>query len=149
MAPTSTATFNACLRQGAQYGFGQRPMTISATPRLHGFRGAAKLSGRALRRAQEGLARLERAIGQFMNESCQHRRARLSEINTPLLVRNEVMFSAPVSAEIRDDQFWAIRASCLLRPAGSAQPAARPIPRRGRAEISSASDPRRKGKCRA
>src|SRR5882757_32674 len=55
------------------------------------FETAAKLSGARFVVLKKGLARLERAIGQFMIDlhSGEHGYA---EINPPLLVRNEVMF---------------------------------------------------------
>src|ERR1700750_999959 len=65
---------------------------------------AAKLSGARFVVLKKGLARLERAIGQFMLDlhTTEHG---YTEINPPLLVRNEVMFGTGQLPKFRDDQF--------------------------------------------
>jgi seryl-tRNA synthetase len=68
------------------------------------FETAAKLSGARFVVLKKGLARLERAIGQFMLDlhTNEHR---YTEINPPLLVRDEVMFGTGQLPKFRDDQF--------------------------------------------
>jgi seryl-tRNA synthetase len=76
------------------------------------FEAAAKLSGARFVVLKKGLARLERAIGQFMLDlhTGEHGYA---EINPPLLVRNEVMFGTGQLPKFEDDQFWAIKGELL------------------------------------
>jgi seryl-tRNA synthetase len=83
---------------------------------LMDFEAAAKLSGARFVVLKKGLARLERAIGQFMIDlhTGEHGYA---EINPPLLVRNEVMFGTGQLPKFEDDQFWAIKGE-LLASAG-------------------------------
>jgi seryl-tRNA synthetase len=95
------------------------------TPKLHDdlgealgcmdFEAAAKLSGARFVVLKKGLARLERAIGQFMLDlhTTEHG---YTEINPPLLVRNEVMFGTGQLPKFEDDQFWAVRGELLLSP---------------------------------
>ena len=85
------------------------------------FESAAKLSGARFVVLKKGLARLERAIGQFMLDlhTGEHGYA---EINPPLLVRNEVMFGTGQLPKFEDDQFWAIKGELLA--AVEADPAA-------------------------
>src|ERR1700712_2181392 len=72
------------------------------------FEAAAKLSGARFVVLKKGLARLERAIGQFMLDlhTGEHGYA---EINPPLLVRDEVMFGTGQLPKFEDDQFWAVK----------------------------------------
>jgi seryl-tRNA synthetase len=79
------------------------------------FEAAAKLSGARFVVLKKGLARLERAIGQFMLDlhTTEHG---YTEINPPLLVRNEVMFGTGQLPKFEDDQFWAVRGELLLSP---------------------------------
>jgi seryl-tRNA synthetase len=71
------------------------------------FEAAAKLSGARFVVLKKGLARLERAIGQFMLDlhTSEHG---YTEINPPLLVRDEVMFGTGQLWKFRDDQFQAV-----------------------------------------
>ncbi len=68
------------------------------------FETAAKLSGARFVVLKRGLARLERALGQFMLDvhTDEHGYA---EINPPLLVRDDVMFGTGQLPKFRDDQF--------------------------------------------
>jgi seryl-tRNA synthetase len=68
------------------------------------FESAAKLSGARFVVLKKGLARLERAIGQFMLDlhTTEHG---YDEINPPLLVKDEVMFGTAQLWKFRDDQF--------------------------------------------
>jgi seryl-tRNA synthetase len=79
------------------------------------FEAAAKLSGARFVVLKKGLARLERAIGQFMLDlhTSEHG---YTEINPPLLVRNEVMFGTGQLPKFEDDQFWAIKGELLAAP---------------------------------
>jgi seryl-tRNA synthetase len=76
------------------------------------FEAAAKLSGARFVVLKRGLARLERAIGQFMLDlhSTEHG---YTEVNPPLLVRNEVMFGTGQLPKFEDDQFWAVRGDLI------------------------------------
>ncbi|WP_375160454.1 serine--tRNA ligase [Bradyrhizobium sp. RDT46] len=97
----------------------------SFTPKLHDdlgtalgymdFEAAAKLSGARFVVLKKGLARLERAIGQFMLDlhTTEHG---YTEINPPLLVRNEVMFGTGQLPKFEDDQFWAVKGELLVAP---------------------------------
>ena len=64
---------------------------------------------------KKGLARLERAIGQFMLDLHTNEHG-YTEINPPLLVRNEVMFGTGQLPKFEDDQFWAIKGELLVAP---------------------------------
>jgi seryl-tRNA synthetase len=79
------------------------------------FETAAKLSGARFVVLQKGLARLERALGQFMLDvhTSDHG---YTEVAPPLLVRDEVMFGTGQLPKFEDDQFWAIKGE-LLGPA--------------------------------
>ncbi len=80
------------------------------------FETAAKLSGARFVVLKSGLARMERAIGQFFVDvhTSEHG---YTEIAPPLLVRDEVMFGTTQLPKFEDDQFWAIKGDLL----GSAQ----------------------------
>jgi seryl-tRNA synthetase len=79
------------------------------------FEAAAKLSGARFVVLKKGLARLERAIGQFMLDLHTNEHG-YTEINPPLLVRNEVMFGTGQLPKFEDDQFWAIKGELLMSP---------------------------------
>jgi len=81
------------------------------------FETAAKLSGARFVVLKKGLARLERAIGQFMLDLHANEHG-YTEINPPLLVRNEVMFGTGQLPKFEDDQFWAIKGELLASPDG-------------------------------
>jgi seryl-tRNA synthetase len=70
------------------------------------FETAAKLSGARFTVLKKGLARLERALGQFMLDlhTDQHG---YTEVNPPLLVRDDAMFGTAQLPKFRDDQFAA------------------------------------------
>jgi seryl-tRNA synthetase len=72
------------------------------------FEAAAKLSGARFVVLKKGLARLERALGQFMLDvhTTDHG---YTEIAPPLLVRDEVMFGTAQLPKFEDDQFRAMR----------------------------------------
>src|SRR5260221_5136460 len=77
------------------------------------FEAAAKLSGARSVVLKKGLARLERAIGQFMLDLHTNEHG-YAEINPPLLVRNDVMFGTGQLPKFEDDQFWAIKGELLV-----------------------------------
>jgi seryl-tRNA synthetase len=79
------------------------------------FEAAAKLSGARFVVLKKGLARLERAIGQFMIDLHTNEHG-YAEINPPLLVRNDVMFGTGQLPKFEDDQFWAIKGELLAAP---------------------------------
>ena len=72
------------------------------------FETAAKLSGARFVILKKGLARLERALGQFMLDvhTTDHG---YTEINPPLLVRDDAMFGTAQLPKFRDDQFMTSR----------------------------------------
>ena len=69
------------------------------------FELAAKLSGARFVVLQKGLARLERALGQFMLDLHTGREHGYTEVNPPILVRDEVMFGTAQLPKFADDQF--------------------------------------------
>ena len=83
------------------------------------FETAAKLSGARFVVLKKGLARLERAIGQFMLDLHTNEHG-YTEINPPLLVRDDVMFGTGQLPKFEDDQFWAIKGELLTEVAESA-----------------------------
>jgi len=70
------------------------------------FEAAAKLSGARFVVLRKGLARLERAIGQFMLDLHTNEHG-YTEVNPPLLVRDDAMFGTAQLPKFRDDQFAA------------------------------------------
>ena len=68
------------------------------------FETAAKLSGARFVVLKKGLARLERALGQFMLDvhTSEHG---YTEVSPPLLVRDEVMFGTAQLPKFAEDQF--------------------------------------------
>ncbi len=68
------------------------------------FETAAKLSGARFVVLKRGLARLERALGQFMLDVHTSEHGYV-EINPPLLVQDEVMFGTAQLPKFADDQF--------------------------------------------
>ncbi len=70
------------------------------------FETAAKLSGARFVVLKKGLARLERAIGQFMLDLHTNEHG-YTEINPPLLVRDDAMFGTAQLPKFEEDQFLA------------------------------------------
>ncbi len=98
------------------YGFAPKPHDdLGGALGLMDFEAAAKLSGARFVVLKKGLARLERAIGQFMLDlhTDEHGYA---EINPPLLVRNAAMFGTGQLPKFEDDQFWAVKGELLAIP---------------------------------
>jgi len=97
--------------------FGSKP-EYAFTPKAHDdlggalgfmdFETAAKLSGARFVVLKKGLARLERAIGQFMLDLHTNEHG-YTEVNPPLMVRDHVMFGTGQLPKFEDDQFWTIK----------------------------------------
>jgi seryl-tRNA synthetase len=68
---------------------------------------------------KKGLARLERAIGQFMLDLHTNEHG-YTEVNPPLLVRDDVMFGTGQLPKFEDDQFWAVNGEALAAVDASA-----------------------------
>jgi seryl-tRNA synthetase len=77
------------------------------------FEAAAKLSGARFVVLKKGLARLERAIGQFMLDLHTNEHG-YTEINPPLLVKDEAMFGTTQLPKSEDDMFWVMGAGFRL-----------------------------------
>ena len=73
------------------------------------FETAAKLSGARFVVLKKSLARLERALGQFMLDVHTSEPHNYTEIAPPLLVRDEVMFGTAQLPKFEEDQFKAMR----------------------------------------
>ncbi len=73
------------------------------------FETAAKLSGARFVVLKKGLARLERALGQFMLDVHTSEPHNYTEVAPPILVRDEVMFGTAQLPKFEDDQFAAYR----------------------------------------
>ena len=98
------------------YGFATRPHDdLGGALGYMDFETAAKLSGARFVVLKKGLARLERAIGQFMLDLHTNEHG-YAEINPPLLVRDAVMFGTGQLPKFEDDQFWAIKGELLAAP---------------------------------
>ena len=69
------------------------------------FELAAKLSGARFVVLQKSLARLERALGQFMLDLHTGKEHGYTEVNPPILVRDDVMFGTAQLPKFADDQF--------------------------------------------
>lgn len=98
------------------YGFAPKPHDdLGGALGYMDFEVAAKLSGARFVVLKKALARLERAIGQFMLDLHTNEHG-YTEINPPLLVRNDVMFGTGQLPKFEDDQFWAIKGELLASP---------------------------------
>jgi seryl-tRNA synthetase len=88
------------------YGFAPKPHDdLGGALGFMNFEAAAKLSGARFVVLKKGLARLERAIGQFMLDLHTNEHG-YTEINPPLLVKDEAMFGTTQLPKFEDDQFW-------------------------------------------
>jgi seryl-tRNA synthetase len=102
------------------YGFAPKPHDdLGSELGYMDFEAAARLSGARFVVLKKGLARLERAIGQFMLDLHTNEHG-YTEINPPLLVRNNVMFGTGQLPKFEEDQFWAIKGE-LLTAGGAAE----------------------------
>jgi seryl-tRNA synthetase len=101
------------------YAFAPRPhFELGEAMGFMDFETAAKLSGARFVVLKKGLALLERAIGQFMLDLHTGEHG-YSEINPPLLVRDDVMFGTGQLPKFEDDQFWAIKGELLAAGEGA------------------------------
>jgi seryl-tRNA synthetase len=82
---------------------------------LMDFETAAKLSGARFVVLKGALARLSRALEQFMLDLHTSKHGYM-EIEPPLLVRDEAMFGTSQLPKFEDDQFWAIGGELLRAP---------------------------------
>ncbi len=97
-----------------QYGFAPKQhFDLGEALGQMDFETAAKLSGARFVVLKRGIARLERAIGQFMIDlhTTEHG---YTEINPPLLVRDDVMFGTAQLPKFEEDQFWAVSGERLV-----------------------------------
>lgn len=95
------------------YGFAPKPHDdLGGGLGFMDFEAAAKLSGARFVVLKKGLARMERAIGQFMLDLHTNEHG-YTEINPPLMVRDEVMFGTGQLPKFEEDQFWAIKGELL------------------------------------
>jgi seryl-tRNA synthetase len=102
-----------------EYGFAPKPHDdLGSALGYMDFEAAAKLSGARFVVLKKGLARLERAIGQFMLDLHTNEHG-YTEINPPLLVRDAVMFGTGQLPKFEDDQFWAIKGELLAAADGA------------------------------
>jgi seryl-tRNA synthetase len=83
------------------------------------FETAAKLSGSRFVVLRKGLARMERAIGQFMLDLHTNEHG-YTEIAPPLLVKDDVMFGTTQLPKFREDQFAATNTEMLREAFGQA-----------------------------
>ncbi len=72
------------------------------------FEAAAKLSGARFVVLKKGLARLERALGQFMLDVHTSEPHNYTEVAPPLLVHDDVMFGTAQLPKFAEDQFFAL-----------------------------------------
>jgi seryl-tRNA synthetase len=96
---------------GAKRNYGYAPrqhFDLGEGLRQMDFETAAKLSGARFVVLKNGLARMERALGQFMLDlhTTEHG---YTEVAPPLLVRDDVMFGTAQLPKFVDDQFLATR----------------------------------------
>ncbi len=95
------------------YAFAPKPHDdIGGALGFMDFEAAAKLSGARFVVLKKGLARLERALGQFMLDLHTNEHG-YAEINPPLMVRDHVMYGTGQLPKFEDDQFWAIKGESL------------------------------------
>lgn len=76
------------------------------------FESAAKISGARFAVLRGGVARLNRALGQFMLD--HQAREGYAEVAPPLLVRDEAMFGTGQLPKFRDDQFGTLDGRWLI-----------------------------------
>ena len=76
------------------------------------FETAAKMSGARFTVLSSGLARLERALGQFMLDVHTQENG-YTELSVPLMVREDCMYGTGQLPKFRDDQFQTTRGDWL------------------------------------
>jgi seryl-tRNA synthetase len=100
---------------GARRNYGYAPrqhFDLGEGLRQMDFETAAKLSGARFVVLKNGLARMERALGQFMLDlhTTEHG---YTEVNPPLLVRDATMFGTTQLPKFADDQFPTVSRSAI------------------------------------
>ncbi|MGM0421965.1 MAG: serine--tRNA ligase, partial [Pseudomonadota bacterium] len=80
---------------------------------LMDFETAAKMSGARFTVLRGGMARLERALGQFMID-VHTQENNYTELSVPLMVREECMYGTGQLPKFRDDQFQTTRGDWLI-----------------------------------
>lgn len=80
---------------------------------LMDFETAAKMSGARFTVLRGGMARLERALGQFMID-VHTQENDYTELSVPLMVREECMYGTGQLPKFRDDQFQTTRGDWLI-----------------------------------
>ncbi len=108
-------------RVGHQSNFAFQPrehFEIGEALGMMDFERAAKLSGSRFVVLSAGLARLERALGQFMLDlhTTEHG---YTEVQPPILVRDETMFGTGQLPKFENDQFWAVHTEGMMGADGS------------------------------
>jgi len=103
-------------RFGAKHNYGFEPQQHFDLGEGLGqmdFETAAKLSGARFVVLKKGLARMERALGQFMLDvhTSEHG---YTEVSPPLLVRDDVMFGTTQLPKFEDDQFFAVPGDLIM-----------------------------------
>lgn len=94
-------------KRGHQLPFAPKPhFDLGEALKQMDFETAAKLSGARFVVLKSGLARLERAIGQFMLDLHTNEHGYM-EVNPPLLVRDDAMFGTAQLPKFEEDQFAA------------------------------------------
>jgi seryl-tRNA synthetase len=101
------------------YTFAPKPHDeLGSVLGLMDFEAAAKLSGARFVVLKRGLARLERAIGQFMLDLHTNEHG-YAEINPPLLVRSHAMYGTAQLPKFENDQFAASALTTLSAAVGA------------------------------
>jgi seryl-tRNA synthetase len=77
------------------------------------FEAAARMSGARFTVLKGGLARLERALAQFMLDVHTQENG-YTEVSPPLLVRDHAMFGTNQLPKFENDQFWAVHTEGLF-----------------------------------
>jgi seryl-tRNA synthetase len=98
-------------RHGPTDPFGQEHDALAARLGLE-LEGAARIAGSRFAVLKSQLARLHRALGQFMLDC--HVANGWTEVNPPLLVREEAMFGTAQLPKFRDDQFETVDGRWLI-----------------------------------
>jgi seryl-tRNA synthetase len=103
-------------RFGAKHNYGFEPkqhFDLGEGLGQMDFETAAKLSGARFVVLKRGLARLERALGQFMLDLHTGEHG-YTEVSPPLLVRDDVMFGTTQLPKFEDDQFFAVPGDLMI-----------------------------------
>ena len=109
-------------KYGAKREYSFKPkehFDLGAALGMMDFELAAKLSGARFVVLQKGLARLERALGQFFLDTHTSEQGGYTEVNPPLLVRDDAMFGTAQLPKFEDDQFWAVSGEVFANNTGA------------------------------